>query len=745
LAEILGAAPIRKHHNIALVYSLERIDAKGRAALLLGSKQADWDAIASISMMSNSRLNMRLSTQHDSDGRMESCIAEHQKRDDGRSTNHDDEVVTIQRIRQRNLSTFFHISASILAFILLCSYLPLAAPSTNADDSQAGTAREQQQGDDDITSSPFRIVIDAGSTGSRLHIFEMVSTDAVSSSSDTSVDSSSTSTRIECLRRGSSKAWTPLSAFAPSSHDDNNRDNTQHSDNNNNNNERLNATHVAHHMLPLFDYASIIIPEQYHSTTPVRIAATAGMRLVSPNEQLLVYDALYEGLMEQQVPHGQFTFVNLKREDVMTLDGEREAYFGAVAANYLRGVIDAELRVIVHDEEDDEEDAQNNQDKQKAAQNDNNKNEKGMCTNKFKMCEQDAEDIVFGPSPHYVSQQRHDVRAHGPLGALDMGGSSTQIVYRRNSNSNREDGVDHKLTFQPGTSSSSSSPDSNDDGDSNKYDIPSHLNDDEFFSTSYLSYGADQFRERLWDLWVTEATKQRQGNTDNNVEDSSLPVIVNPCSFVGYENEYRGYRLRGTGNAILCAEQINRLIPHHDNVIDLEELFDENLEAAQKHIASTEEQQTQAETKRKIVGGVEHPPIHGKFYGMSLYFFTLDCLRELSDPDHPIHLSWPTPSIEELTHALDGFCSRKWQGDLEEVQHEAHEHTRAEVLPHRCVEAVYMVTLLRDGFGFHPSSRDITFTQCVDGNEVEWSLGMALSEFATERRREGERRSKDII
>ncbi|KAL7439420.1 hypothetical protein ACHAXM_006694 [Skeletonema potamos] len=704
----------------------------------LVSKQADWEAIARISMMNKSRLIMRLvSPLHDSDGRMESCPAEHQERDYGPSTDHVDEVVTIQRIRQRNPSSFFHISASIIACILLCSHLPVASPSINADDSQTGTRRQQQQSDDDIilgssTSSPFRIVIDAGSTGSRLHIFEMVST-GVSSSSETSSDSSSTfsmSTRIECMRRGSSKAWTPLSAFAPSYHDENNADNAQHSGDNN---KRLNATHVAHHMLSLFDYASVIIPNQYHSTTPVRIAATAGMRLVSPNEQLLVYDALYEGLMEQQVPQGQFTFVNLKREDVMTLDGEREAYFGAVAANYLRGVIDAELRVIVHDDEV-EEDAQE-QNKQKGTQNDN-ENEKGMCTNKFKMCEQDAENIVFGPSPHYVSQQRHDVRAHGPLGALDMGGSSTQIVYRRNINSNREHGGHHKLTFQRGTSSSLSSPDSEDD-EGNKYDIPSHLNDDEFFSTSYLSYGADQFRERLWDLWVTEATKQRQGNTVN----SSPPVIVNPCSFVGYENEYRGYLLRGTGDAILCAEQINRLIPHHDNVIDLDELFDENLEAAQKHISSTEEQHKRAETKRKIVGGVEHPPIHGKFYGMSLYFFTLDCLRELSDPDHPIHLSWPTPSIEELTHALDGFCSRKWQGDLEEVQHEAHEHTRAEVLPHRCVEAVYMVTLLRDGFGFHPSSRDITFTQWVDGNEVEWSLGMALSEFATERRREEEGRS----
>lgn len=663
----------------------------------------------------------------------------------------DDDYVTIQRIR------IFHVTASILLFVLLLSLstLPLVEPSTSrTTESQSSETKEQQQqhqADDNdrliSAASPFRIVIDAGSTGSRLHIFEMVS-----SSSTTS-----TTTRIECLRRGSSKAWTPLSAFAPSSHHSHYDGEQRHNEGNSQHHqERLNSTHVAHHMLPLFDYASMIIPQQYHSTTPVRIAATAGMRLLSLREQELVYDALYDGLLEQSAitsstttsHHGQlFTFVNLKRDNIMTLDGEREAYFGAVAANYLQGVIDAELRVIVPPDDDDQEEevAQKQQQQQQESQ--TNVNEKGICTNKFKMCEQDAEDIVFGPSKHYVSQQqqRHDVRTHGPLGALDMGGSSTQIVYRRNiiTSYREEDGdINSKSNLQPGSSALSSSSDSN-YGDNNNYDIPSHLNDDEFFSTSYLSYGADQFRERLWDLWVSEATKQRQEEDakeeEGNHSQPSPPIILNPCSFVGYEMEYKGYLLRGTGDAILCSEQINRLIPHHDNVIDLDELFDENLETAHKQTAVTEGQKTQPETKKNIVGGVEHPPIKGKFYGMSLYFFTLDCLRELSDPDHPIHLSWPTPSIEELTHALDGFCSRKWQGDLEEVQHEAHEHTRAEVLPHRCVEAVYMVTLLRDGFGFHPSSRDITFTQWVDGNEVEWSLGMALSEFARERRQKEEK------
>ncbi|KAL3896240.1 MAG: hypothetical protein SGARI_007228, partial [Bacillariaceae sp.] len=67
------------------------------------------------------------------------------------------------------------------------------------------------------------------------------------------------------------------------------------------------------------------------------------------------------------------------------------------------------------------------------------------------------------------------------------------------------------------------------------------------------------------------------------------------------------------------------------------------------------------------------------------------------------------------------------------LQEGEHSFTRAEVLPHRCIETVYMVTLLKDGFGFEPESRDITFTFLVDDNEVEWTLGMALAMNAEEK------------
>jgi len=252
---------------------------------------------------------------------------------------------------------------------------------------------------------------------------------------------------------------------------------------------------------------------------------------------------------------------------------------------------------------------------------------------------------------------------------MGMGGSSTQIV------------------FLPQLDKNSCSIDEKDDSNSDdndlicqEMDFPKRMQEEDFFSVSYLSYGVDQFRERLWNVWIHD--EKREIKDDN--------IIYNPCFFAGYEMEFKGFVLHGTGDAESCQDAI------------LEQLH--------------------------LPQGL--PKIRGKFFGMSLYFFTLDCLRELSG-DVDLHLAWPTPSIEELSQALHTFCGRDWTGDLEDIQHTAHIHSRAEILPHRCFESVYLVTLLRDGYGFHPSSRDITFSFHVHQSEVEWSMGMALSLYST--------------
>lgn len=48
-------------------------------------------------------------------------------------------------------------------------------------------------------------------------------------------------------------------------------------------------------------------------------------------------------------------------------------------------------------------------------------------------------------------------------------------------------------------------------------------------------------------------------------------------------------------------------------------------------------------------------------------------------------------------------------------------HTSEEGLPHRCVEVVYMTTLLRDGYGFPEHSRNVTYALEADGMEVRLS------------------------
>jgi len=482
--------------------------------------------------------------------------------------------------------------------------------------------------------SPYRIVIDGGSTGSRLHVFEFIQRTVIRNQ----LDSVEYSEEVECIRRGSWKAWPAMSSFARSTSEIEAG-------------IMINASDVANHLVPLFDEASKVIPSKYHKTTPVKYQATAGMRLVELNEQDAVYDALYDGLVNSTLNStGElFPFKHFQRGDIATLDGDLEGLYGAVAANYLHGSIDAELNV---------------------------KSIKQLVNN---TSEQDG----------------------GPIGALDMGGSSTQLVFlphivgpclseRRH--------LQHDMHV---------------DWDTCRNPTPERLEADEFYSYSYLSYGVDTFRERLWDVWIMD--HQIASASDS---DSCLPkVLWNPCSFKGYTLDWKGYTLYGTGNATECVRQVQRLLPALDEV---------------------HENQTCIDTRQNFtkdvreVGGVQIPPIRGKFFAFSLYYFTLDSLRALSTNDKNAHemlnLSWPNPSIEELFNALHGLCSREWH----DIKNERHEFTRKAVLPHRCIESVYIVTLLRDGYGFDLASRQITFTYLVNGSEVEWALGLALSSYSKE-------------
>ena len=425
----------------------------------------------------------------------------------------------------------------------------------------------------------------------------------------------------ECVRRGTARADKPLSAFVGATPEE-----------------------LAEYLVSTFRYAAQQIPRKFQAHTRVLYQATAGMRLLTLEQQTDVYDTMYEGLKQ----HDDFVFY-LSRDDIATLSGDLEGYYGALAANYLHGTINAQLELVPDS---------------------------------------------------------------GVVGALDMGGSSTQIVFlpqhHHKQTLSNDDDSDTVCWNQDAADNDEDDTRMGDCHMASRDEYPRALQGEDFFAVSYLSYGADQFRERLWSTWIAEW--EALHGSDDNGKTCDAHLIPNPCAFKGYEAEWQGYTLVGTGQAHRCVEEVQRHIPHPEETLE--------------------------ELGGNVVGGIEHPPVHGKFVAMSLYFFTLDTLRALSHPDpeayEALNLSWPNPSIEELYNALDGLCSRQWYGDLEEIKHNAHPFTKAETLPHRCMEAVYIVTLLRDGFGFAPESRDITFTFLVDGSEVEWTLGMALAMQAEE-------------
>ena len=87
--------------------------------------------------------------------------------------------------------------------------------------------------------------------------------------------------------------------------------------------------------------------------------------------------------------------------------------------------------------------------------------------------------------------------------------------------------------------------------------------------------------------------------------------------------------------------------------------------------------------------------------------------------------NWPNPSPNDMREAVKIFCEQEWE-DLEPVRGTIHKWTRFDGFPHRCLETVYIHTLLRDGYGFEGDSRDVEFVLEIGGEEVEWTMGMAL-------------------
>lgn len=224
-------------------------------------------------------------------------------------------------------------------------------------------------------------------------------------------------------------------------------------------------------------------------------------------------------------------------------------------------------------------------------------------------------------------------------------------------------------------------------------DVP--LRQSDFWSHSWLNFGVDRMRERTHEFLVDS---QRDQPVD---EETGLTYAIdNPCSFVGHIVEIDGRGLLGSGNGAKCVALIKEIMWPHGSSYDCES------------------------SSACSIDGIVHPPVSGEFYAMSVYFYALDCIRHFTD----LSDKWPTPTINEIYDATFSFCSQNWTYMNEHGRENKHKYTSHKQLPNRCLEGLYIATLLRDGFGFDGDSRDIHMALTVKGMEVEWTQGFALVE-----------------
>lgn len=304
--------------------------------------------------------------------------------------------------------------------------------------------------------------------------------------------------------------------------------------------------------------------------------------------------SIWSHLISGIISHPAIPF-KITPDDFGTIDGYFEAYYAVLASNYIAGRIDGNLRRI--------------------------------------------------PGTTMI-------------GAMDMGGSSTQLIFYNGSESS---------------------------------DV---VTADQFWSHSWLSYGVVKVRERLWEQL------QQKHLAAVETSESALIVVPNPCTNAGYREELsETVALVGTGEPERCTEEIKAL------------MWPQGCEPG----------------RACPVDGIEHPPVRHEFYGMSVYFFALDCVKHFVGKDSLL-LNWPNPSIDEIKVAAHRFCSIEWEAMAEDFATNKHPYTRNYQLSQRCVESLYIATLLEHGFGFHSEYRGITIALEVEGTEVEWTLGYALSE-----------------
>ena len=308
------------------------------------------------------------------------------------------------------------------------------------------------------------------------------------------------------------------------------------------------------------------------------------------------------------------------------------------------------------------------------------------------------------------------------VGALDMGGSSTQLI------------------FYVGDGAAATTSGGDGDSDGKGGSGGKTVTQSDFWSNSWLNYGAERVRERAQDLLIHRhvSAKSSEGGVPSanaqGAEDDEPMSIANPCfqrgysaviahmaeySVGGHERHAGNFHLHGQGDPDECLQLITDVLWPEQSC--------RRLQSGASDAADSGSDGGGAASPC-YVDNIQNPAVSGHFYAMSVYYFANDAVKTLGEPSNLEH--WPTPTIFELEKAARAFCQIQWPGEpgaRTSAWSKKHEYSGNSQLPHRCFETLYQAVLLEHGFGFQKDKRHVTFAMDVEGQDVEWTLGFVLA------------------
>ncbi|XP_056006617.1 ectonucleoside triphosphate diphosphohydrolase 1-like isoform X2 [Ostrea edulis] len=355
-----------------------------------------------------------------------------------------------------------------------------------------------------------------------------------------------------------------------------------------------------------------VVPVDKQSVTPVYLGATAGMRLIHA-VNFSVSDAIMD-VVRNTIQSSKFQFTQPKTQ-ARILTGAEEGLYSWITANYVSG--------------------------------------------KFG---------VIPPSE--VKTSRH-VRSllgagEGTMGALDMGGASTQITFYPDLSAPMPENYSgNAVLFEK------------------NYTVYTH---------SYLCYGINEFRRKYQALLVKSQNFSLDltnpcGLQGNTLQENYSNIFEAPCTRESAQHpisKNSTFTFTGSGNITQCVETVR-------------ELFGFN--------------QTCPYSSSCSFNGTYQPTVHGQFYAFSNFYFEASFLNQTN-----------SNSLSEYQTALSKFCHMTWQQAKDQYT-----HTPLDYLPWYCFGGTYVQILLTEAYKFDANTwKTLHFVEELNGTEVGWSLGFMI-------------------